>query len=109
MPGAGLKAKVAAILKASTKTDHQTSASKLVESAIQDVAPLPNEILRNLELLTRIVNRVRENYRPISNLYVLNQALHKEALQLNYQISLVCQRKLYRRRRKESEMAEAVI
>ena len=43
------------------------------------------------------------------NLYVLIQALHKEALQLNYQISLVCQGKLYRRRRKESKMAETVL
>ena len=43
------------------------------------------------------------------NLYLLIQALHNEASQLNYQISLVCQGKLYRRRRKDAKMAEAAL
>ena len=40
------------------------------------------------------------------NLYILINALYKEASQLNYQISLVQQGKLYRHRKKETKMAE---
>ena len=65
MPGAGLKVKVAAISKAAAKKDHQTSAARLVELALEDVAPSPHEILPNIQNLTRNVNRVRERDRPI--------------------------------------------